>query len=434
MRPGHRRKAPKSISVPDTPLTIMDLGASGDGITVCNGQKIFVAGTVPGDEIILSEITGTKGHLKNIMTPGPGRIIPPCPQAGKCGGCQLQYLDPQFLAQAKQKWVANALRQHGLGDVPVLPIRTVPAASRRRAEFVARRRGNKVDIGFHQSSSHDISPVTGCLVLAPPLMAALPGLTGLAENCLRDGEQADLHVTDTETGLDIVLTRKRPLDLADRETMVMLAQRHDWARISWRDDARHDVEPVAAFRAPVIAFGHDRVALPPASFLQAVDTAETWMAELVCAALADCRQVADLFCGMGSFALRLAAARIDRRVLAIDSNPSALAALSAHIRQHGQGRVQVGKMDLTRQMPAPDIMKSWDGVVFDPPRTGGALVASTLARSSVPIIVAVSCNPATCARDLAVLAGGGYHIDYVQPVDQFLWSSHVEMVAVLKKA
>ena len=428
------KKAPKLSNPPAGPVTIADIGFGGDGIVRQDDQIFFVPGTVPGDVVRLSPDSGSHAKIAELVTPGPGRVTPPCPQAGACGGCNLQQIDPDLLDRIKHEWVTTALRHQGLPVDHVAPVHRIAPASRRRADLAARRIGTKVYLGFHGQGSDRIVAIDPCLVLAPALIGALPALRTLVETSLHVDEKADFHLTETSVGLDIVITRRRAPDLGDREQIAALAVEHGWARVSWRPQADKDAEPVTTLLPPVIDFGGVSVPLPAASFLQASIEAENIMAGWVLDALKDCRHVADLFCGLGSFALRLATQRPDRKVFAADANPAAIHALQQGLRQHQlTSRIETQIQDLYRQTPTAETMKKWQGVVFDPPRAGASLVAGALAKSSVPVVVAVSCNPATLARDVRLLVDGGYHLERIHLIDQFLWSSHIEAVAILRR-
>ena len=428
------KKAPKIFLPPTHPVTIAEIGFGGDGVARWQDGFCYVPGTVPGDVVELAQGHGQTATLKEIITPGPGRVTPPCPQANACGGCNLQMVDLDLLDGIKRDWVVTALRHQGLAAETVGTVQRVNPGSRRRAELAARRIGNKLYLGFHGMASHRIVDIDPCLVLAPALIAALPSLRLLAEKMLQPDEKADLHLTTSSNGLDIVITRRRPLDLDDREIIAILAEQQNWARVSWRHQAEKEAEPVITARAPLVEFGDISVPLPPASFLQASPQAEKIMADVVLATLSEAKIVADLFCGLGSFALRLATARSDRRVIGIDANVAAINALQQSLRQQQlTSRVDVIQQDLFRQTPTQEGMKKWGGVVFDPPRAGATLVAGAFAKSSVPVVVAVSCNPATMARDLKIMVDGGYRLESMTIIDQFLWSAHIEAVAVLLK-
>lgn len=411
-------------------VEIQSVGIGGDGIAVIDGKRIFVPNAAPGD-IVRLKMDGPKVRIAEIVTPGSARIAAGCHHHEDCGGCRLHHIAPAALATAKTDWVRIALEQQGLENIPVAPVHTIPPASRRRAELAADWQKGILHIGFHGHNNHHITPIDGCMILSPALMAALPDIEKLAGQLLRTGEKADFHLTETEGGIDVVLTRTRAPDMQDRALIAECATKFNLARISWRTDARHQPEPVCAIRPAIIRFGTAMIELPPASFLQASQAAENIMASWTLEALDGCKNIADLFCGLGSFGLRHAQA--GQKVFAADSNPAALQALRTSAKQHQlSSRLEIKQLDLSRQMPPIDIMKKWDGAIFDPPRTGATLVAQALTKAKVPKIVAISCNPATLARDMRIMVDGGYRITSVRPIDQFHWSNHVETVAVLE--
>jgi 23S rRNA (uracil1939-C5)-methyltransferase len=402
-------------------LDIERLGARGDGIAQYRGRPVYVPFTAPGDRVRVALAgggsEGTAARLVEIVRPGAARTVPPCRHFGSCGGCAFQHVAAGTYAEAKRSLVVDALARHGLGAAPVAPLRRLPAGTRRRARFAVRR-GR---IGFQARASHEVVALEECVVLAPSIVALLPALRRLGGN-------VGYSVTLADAGLDVVADRGATPDLAALEALADFAERADLARLSWRVDG----EPVpVAQRRPVRVVLHGiAVDLPPDAFLQATPEAEAALAELVLDGLGDAQRVADLFSGIGTFTFALATRA---RVHAVEGAAPALAALRAAANRSGGARISVEARDLATRPLAPEELAVYDAVVFDPPRAGAKAQAAALAGSPVPRVIAVSCNPATFARDAATLAAGGYRLERVAPVDQFVWSPHVELVAVFAR-
>jgi 23S rRNA (uracil1939-C5)-methyltransferase len=236
------------------------------------------------------------------------------------------------------------------------------------------------------------------------------------------GKPVDVQITATETGLDIDLRGLGAIGEAMRLALLRRAQALDLARLTVHG------ETIVETRPPLLTIGKARLKPPPGGFLQATKAGEQALAEAVIAALpARARRIADLFCGVGPFALRIAERSA---ILAIDSESRAIEALraAAHGAQ-GLKPVEVQRRDLVRNPLSALELTNLDAVVFDPPRSGAAAQAERVAKSRVPVVIAVSCNPASFAADAWALLAGGYRLDWVRPIDQFVWSAHVELVA-----
>lgn len=326
----------------------------------------------------------------------------------------------------KRDIVVGALRQHGIGEDVVGPLVTIPIAGRRRAVFTAERHGGRFVLGFREAASHRLEPITACAVLVPEIVRLLPRLADLAARLLPDETSARFTVLATETGVDVVLVDpKVRLDAASRAALADVARACRIARVSIGR------EPVLTLTPPRLTFGGVAVTPPPGAFVQAVGAAETALTDHVVAGIGRAKSVADLFAGLGTFTLP--AAR-KARVVAIDTEADALAALAVGVRgASGLKPVETRVRDLLREPLSPKELSGFDAVVFDPPRAGAKEQAERLARSAVKRVVAVSCNPVTLARDLETLIAGGYRLRGVTPVDQFVFTAHVEAVAILER-
>lgn len=406
-------------------VVVERLGHLGDGIAQGDAGPIFAPGLLPGEEAE-GDLNGDKLENIRILTPSAQRVKPPCPHAKTCGGCQLQHASNTFVAGWKQGVVRQALVQQGFAVTDLPPVITSPPASRRRATLSGRRTKSGALLGFHAKGRDLIVPIPGCKLLHPDLMATLPALEALvAFGGTRTTEQS-LTVTRTLAGPDVAVTGGKPLDGAQQMEAARLVERFGLARLTW------DGETVAQREEPQIALGRAKVPMPPAAFLQATEAGQSALVQAVKQALGPQKRVADLFCGLGTFALPLAE---DMEVLALEGDAAMIAALTrAANNTQGLKRIDARVQDLFRRPLEPEDMKGLTGVVIDPPRAGAEAQVATLAASQVPVIAMVSCNPVTFARDARILTQGGYVMDAPQVVDQFRWSTHVELVARFTKA
>jgi 23S rRNA (uracil1939-C5)-methyltransferase len=409
------------------------IGGRGDGVAKTTEGPVFVPGTVPGDRVRARlgprRRVGTRAELIEVLASGTGRQEPPCSHFGTCGGCAVQHLEARAYAEWKRGLVIEALARHGLDSIEVAPLVASSPGARRRATLAARRLRHGAVLGFNRRASHRIVDVLACPVMAPAIVSLLPPLRALVAEVLASGAAADLHLTVCDNGLDLLVEAETPLTLERREVLAGFADRFDLARLAWREHG--DLDLVAERRTPLVSFGAVKVKPPPGAFLQASAEAEAVLAAEAVAGASAADQVADLFAGCGTFALRLAAGA---RVHAVDGDEHMLAALQAAANLSTELKpVSIEARDLFRQPLRADELSSYGAVVFDPPRAGAKAQAQELARSAVPTVIAVSCDPATFARDARILVDGGYRLDRVVPVDQFLWSPRIELVALLKR-
>jgi 23S rRNA (uracil1939-C5)-methyltransferase len=408
-------------------LTIARLGRRGDGVADTPDGAIYVPFALPGETI---EAQSWPGHPDRrlpikIDHASPDRIAPICPHFGTCGGCALQHWATTRYRDWKRGLVVEALSQAGL-DAPVDDLIDGHGEGRRRAVLHARRgQGDVLKVGFAAPRAHLIIAIDHCPIFAPVLDGAVTAAWAIAETIESMRKPLDIHVTGADNGLDIDLRGSGPLTPVATTALARVAAQHRLVRLT-----RHG-EIVVQQTAPVITMGRARLALPPGAFLQATAAGEAALAVLVLEHCSDAKKIADLFAGLGPFALRLAE---QSRVTAVDSDKGAIAALKrAAETTHGLKAVAVETRDLFRRPLVAAELKSFDAVVFDPPRQGAEAQARALAQATVPIVVAVSCNPATFARDARILVDGGYRLTRVTPIDQFRYSPHVEIVARLER-
>jgi 23S rRNA (uracil1939-C5)-methyltransferase len=400
-------------------VTIDRLGHHGDGIADSDAGPIYAAGLLPG-EVAEGELSGDRLTSIKIITPSALRVKPPCPHARTCGGCLMQHVADPFVADWKQGIVDQALKGQGL-TAPFRPMVTSPPRSRRRATLTGRKTKGGALIGFHARGSDLLIPVPQCHLLHPDLIATFPGLEQLVHLGGSRTTEVQLTVTRSLGGADVAVTGGKPLDAGQQLQMARLCETHGFARLTWNGEA------VALRAQPMQRFGRALVAPPPGAFLQATAEGEAALVQAVSLAVGPARRIADLFAGSGTFALALAE-RVE--VLAVEADPAMTAALDKAARAtEGLRRVVIATRDLFRRPLEPDEFKGIDAVVIDPPRAGAEAQTKCLAATRVPVIASVSCNPATFARDARILTSAGYQLDWVQVIDQFRWSSHVELVA-----
>ncbi|WP_207460371.1 class I SAM-dependent RNA methyltransferase [Azospirillum sp. SYSU D00513] len=444
-RPASRSSAPKSASKPaatlTADLTIAEVGARGDGVALHGGTKVFVPLTVPGDRVRVrlgdpsnARGDGVRGELLELLEPGPTRgATAACGHFGACGGCTLQHMTDESYAAWKVGLVRAALARVGLGEVSMEPLSRTPEAARRRARLAAMRRGRRLLLGFNERQSHRLVDVEACPVLVPALAALVAPLRALLAEVLPDGEGCDVVLADLEGGIDLLLVGPRRLDRAARDWLTGFAE-VEVARISWQADDRGSPEPIVHRRPVAARFAGVPVTPAPGAFLQASAQGEAALVaavlkeiEPVVAAKGAKARVADLFAGLGTFSLPLATLCA---VHAVEGDAPAMASLA---KAASGLRLVTETRDLFENPLTAKELARFDAVVFDPPRAGAAAQAEALAASKVPLVVAVSCNPATFARDARALADGGYRLERVYPVDQFLWSAHVELVGLFRR-
>lgn len=399
------------------------LGAQGDGVAASDSGPVFVRYALPGETVTAAR-QKDRAELIAVLEPSPERVEPPCRHFGACGGCAIQHLKAAAYNAWKRQKVVDALRSKGI-EAPVADIVPCAPHTRRRVVMAARRTEAGMLLGYYEAMSHRIVAISECPISRPEIVARLDDLRGLAAVVATTAEPFRMTVTVTASSLDVAVEESGKLSDAVRLKAVDFVSRARFARLSVAGEVV--VEP----KKPVVVFGEVAVEPPPGAFLQATAEAEAGMAELVCRHLGGGKRAADLFAGSGTFALRLA-----RRaeVHAVESDAASLAALDRAARfATGLRRVTTEKRDLFRRPLLAKELDRFDGLVFDPPRAGAEDQAKQIARSAIPSVAAVSCNPVTLARDLAILVSGGYRVASVTPIDQFLWSPHVEAVALLEK-
>jgi 23S rRNA (uracil1939-C5)-methyltransferase len=406
-------------------LTIDRLGHLGDGVAVGPEGPVFATGVLPG-EVVEGQLDGDQLTGLRIITPSTDRVKPPCRHARTCGGCQVQHASDSFVAAWKRGIVETALAGQGLSAPVLKTVLTSPPSTRRRAVLSARRTKAGVLMGFHGRASDSLTAIPDCRLLHPKLMAAFPGLEALVS--LGGSRSAELALTVTVTlgGVDVGVTGGKTVDQSLQLDLARLVEAHGFARLTWNG------EVVALRDRPALRFGAATVVPPAGAFLQATAEGEAALLATVRKALGSQKRVVDLFSGVGTFSLPLAE---DMEVHAVEGDPAMVAALELAARQTpGLRRVTSEVRDLFRRPLDPDELNSFTAAVVDPPRAGAEAQTEALAKSKLPMIACVSCNPVTFARDAKRLVAAGFTLDWVQVVDQFRWSTHVELVGRFSRA
>jgi 23S rRNA (uracil1939-C5)-methyltransferase len=402
-------------------LSIARIGHRGDGIADVEAGLAYVPYALPGEIV---EVEAWPGHpdrrqLLRVETASPQRIAPICPHFGICGGCAVQHWNWEHYRAWKRDLVVGAMRSAGL-EVSVDDLIDAHGEGRRRAVLHARRGTHGIlAVGFAAALAHHIIPIDRCPVLAPGLADAIPAAWAIAQALEPTRKPLDIAVTATDGGLDVDVRGSGPLTAQAGVELARIAEQHRLARLT-----RHG-ELAVRRTAPAVRIGRAQVELPAGAFLQATAEGEAALARQVIAHLGKAKTVADLFCGIGPFALRIAEFA---RVLAADSDAGAVAALTRAAGAPGLRPIAASQRDLFRRPFLASELRGIDGVVFDPPRQGAQAQARGLAESNVPLVIAVSCNPATFARDASILVDAGYRLTRLTPIDQFRYSPHVELV------
>lgn len=391
---------------------VVRLAARGDGVTA---DGSYVPGAVPGDVL-----------LDGAILPGPNHTAPPCRHFGICGACRLQHGDEDVLRDFVSGRIVGALAGSGIEARTVHPVHLSPPYSRRRAAMRLAVRDGSAAIGFNEEGSARVVPIAECHVLRPELLAAAQGLADLSGPLGFPDGTYNLTLTATETGIDILIANIRHAlqfgwEAAEYE------DRCGVARISHAGDAGSDILFMRS--DPLVVLGDATVSFPPGAFLQPTEDGEAALVRAVTDSLAPCRKVADLFCGLGTFALPLAGRA---SVLAADAARAPVAALQKAAGQAAL-KLETSHRDLFRRPLTARELARFDGVVLDPPRAGAKMQTVELAKSALTRIAYVSCNPNTFVRDARRLIAAGFALAELWPVGQFRWSTHVELAALFTR-
>ncbi len=403
-------------------VTISELGHGGDGIAEADGHRIFVPYTLPGEQVEI-ERSGTRGRPIRIVTPSATRVPAPCRHFGTCGGCALQHMEREAYLTWKRDMVRRSFALHRI-DADVEPVVPIAPGARRRAIFSAINFGSRLILGYHRRASREVIPIEECPILSADIVSRLPLLREIASRVVRPRRQARMTVL-AANGLDIAIEGAGRLDRSKLEALGQFSREQAIARLTV------DGADVFVNRRPEVSAGDSFILPPPGGFVQASASAEAAMADAVLAHVGDAAPVADLFCGAGTFTLRLAQRAA---VTAVEGDAALLGALEQAARTAtGLKAVTTLRRDLFGNPLVATELDRFGAVVFDPPSAGAKAQAEAIAQSKVPKVAAVSCNPATLARDARILIDGGYRLTRVLPIDQFLWSAEIEAVATFDR-
>ena len=399
---------------------IKRLDRGGDGVAA---GSLRVPLALPG-EIVAGEVRSGLIAAPTVVSPSPARVRPPCRHFGACGGCALQHASDSFVKDWKQRIVRDALAEYGL-SAPIGRVHTSPPASRRRAVFSGRRMKNRAVVGFHAPASDTIVGIPDCILLAPALTALLPALERIVMvGGSRRGELR-MSVNSSETGADIRADGGKPVNSGLVEKLARIVSDHAISRLTWNGDL------VAQVDQPYQNLGGVRVVPPPGSFLQPTKEGELAMIGAVTRAVGQAGLVADLFAGCGTLTLPLARMA---RIHSVDADAGMLRSLESACRGvSGLKTVTTETRDIHRHPLAPRELAAFDALVADPPRAGAGAQAAAIGNSDLARVAMVSCNPVSFARDARIMADAGFGIEWIEIIDQFRWSVHVELVARLSR-
>ena len=449
-RNNERSNLPRNS--PPLQVTIGHVAGRGDGVAQADvkladqweakTETFFVPHTLAGEQVLVRPHQrrngGVASELLELISPAADRQAASCDHFMDCGGCQLQHMQ----SAAYEAWKHDQLQQHlaraGLADCPRRELVSAAPGQRRRLALSARRLAGGVVLGFNQHASNHIINITHCPVATPALQTLLPELRIALEPLLNPGAVGRLHLTECDNGIDCLIETPTTPSLTAREHLAALAERADLARISWHvsDDLadQRPAETILERRRPVVRFGAIEQTPPPGSFLQATANGQTAITEAVLEAAAGAKRIVDLYAGCGTLTLPLATIA---PVHGVDGAIQATNALAAASRaagpRRGHHQITVAHRDLDRQPLLADELAPYDTAVVDPPRSGARAQTAELARAELSRVVMVSCNPATFARDARLLSDAGFHCHWIQPIDQFLWSPHLELVAAFTR-
>ncbi|MEP3524635.1 MAG: class I SAM-dependent RNA methyltransferase [Hyphomicrobiales bacterium] len=405
-------------------LMITHLAHQGDGVAETETGKIYVPATLPR-ETIEADVIGDRGSVVQVLERAENRVSPPCPSFGSCGGCSLQHMSRESYEAWKFEQLSKVLHAHNL-DAELRPMVTIEKGSRRRATFAAERRGGDLKFGFHGTKSHQIIPIDNCLILVPAIEQAIKHLRTLAKIIAPKRGVIKVHVLATETGLDVRLDDHGDWpDFKIERALMDHTIKAGFARLSLGKDVLIETT------SPILSFGSAKVTPPPGGFTQAAQQSENILAKLVLDAVGAKKNILDLFAGSGTFTLRLAA---HARVHGVEGDAAAISALEKSARSTANLKpVTTEKRDLFRRPLMAKELNKFDAIVLDPPRAGAAAQIDEICKSDHDLVVYVSCSPASFARDVETLQKAGFELSRVTPVDQFLFSHHIELVGVFHK-
>lgn len=424
--------APVTLGV-EREFTIQRLGGLGDGVAVFEGQPVYIPYTLP-QEKLRAEIVGVQGGvmraaLRDVLEPSPERQPPACQHFTQCGGCSLQHLSPAAYTRFKSQTVQALAARLGIAPEVVQPLYAVGAGSRRRVELKVSVAKGQVKLGFLAAHSHHLVDVTMCPVADPAISALLVPLRACLATLKHPSRILSAQLTALAAGVDMLLLVRERLKPVDIETLRAFASSCGLLRLVVQQE---EAAQTLHGAAPQLALGGMELELPSGAFLQASSKAQSAMTALVLEGLQGCERIADLYAGCGAYSLPLVAQ--GAQVHAFEGAEPMVVALENTCRRYGlEQRLQTQQRDLvTHPLPVRELV-GYDGAVINPPRGGALPQVQQLAASGLRKLVMVSCNPVTFERDMAVLISQGFVVASLTAIDQFYWSHHLELVAILHK-
>lgn len=412
-------------------LEITELGHQGDGLARTADGVVAVPYCLPGEKVKVALSTDSKKEatLLEVVETSPHRVTAPCSYFGVCGGCALQHLDLETYGQFKCQKILGALNQQGLSAQINEPI-FFPSKTRRRVGLKAQKAGGKVEVGYHQRSSHRIVDVLSCPLVVPTIEEFFKPLKEFLHKFLSEKEKVEIFITKTDGGLDVGFQFKKRINLSltQRENLIEFSKVNNLARLSLLHE--NDSETIVCFEAPTVSFDGVSVAVGAKSFLQVSSEVDDVLAELLLSSLPEnFKRAADLFCGRGTLSLPLSnRGKVD----GFEMDKDALKALQDAAKKSGRP-INTVERNLFSEPLLVNELNKYDVIVLDPPRVGAHAQAKELAKSQIPLVFMVSCNAASFARDAKILIDGGYELGPITPIDQFLWSPHIEMTALFRR-
>lgn len=410
-------------------VEIQDIGASGDGIGNFEGQKVFVPYTISGETVTARIVKVGKDQIKaellTVEKESEERREPPCPHFTHCGGCNLQHIQEESYYSFKEKLLQTAVRRAGYEGSVIEPMIRIGAGTRRRANFKLSIHGGKVEMGFFEEQSRTVSDIQQCMVLDEAISRCILPLKNIIAKVGAKAALKEVSVTLSDTGLDIVFFAQLEPLLYELDLLGDFAREHNISRISWKSPG--GLLTVISQRPVEIVFGEARVEMPVESFIQATRQGQEVIIQEVLAATAGKKNIVDLYAGCGTYSFPLAA---QAKVHAVEGDRAMVKAITKAASQFYMGKVTVEKRDIYAFPLMGDEIACFDAAIINPPRNGASTQVEAIAASSIPVVVMVSCNPATFARDARILKEAGYRLNKVVGVDQFYLSHHLELVAV----
>jgi 23S rRNA (uracil1939-C5)-methyltransferase len=412
-------------------VTIESLAHGGDGIAMDDGQKIFVPYGLPGDKVRI-KINDQKsqqvwGRILDVVETAPLRITPPCVHCFDCGGCALQHMRLDAYQAWKRDITLERLKRAGMTPKTLHDYVAIAPKTRRRAEFAVKRERGKVVVGFNRNHADHVVDIKECHVVIDAITAILPSLRTMMDILLTDTREADVSVTQLDTGLDVLITAPLEMNLLMHEALGEFVASHDIARISLRANDRNESEILLQPKPAKLTVGGVVIDPAPGSFLQPSRDGEQALINAVMRGAAGAKNIIDLFSGLGTFTFPLSK---QAKVHAVDVDGPGVRAMVAAM---GGRDITFEARNLYREPISGAMLRDYDAIVFDPPRAGAKGQAKHIVDSGVPLIIAVSCNPASFVTDCAGLLDEGYTLTDLTIIDQFVWTSHVEVVGIFKQ-